>query len=154
MRNLQNSDNIFFEEYKRLDKLCSDMYSCQNGVSEYIFQMDNVYNSGLSYISSWSFDYKNLKHIRFLRNQIAHDPDIYQISKPEDLNFVKNFYSRIISGDDPLTLLRASKSQKKAVSYNTKTVDYKPAKQKSNAWLFFAIVLLMLAIIYFIALRQ
>lgn len=150
MRNLQNSDNNFFEEYKRLDKLCSDMYSCQNGVSEYISQMDNVYNFGLSYISSWSFDYKRLKHIRFLRNQIAHNPDIYQISKPEDLNFVKNFYSRIISGNDPLTLLR----QKKAVSYNTQTVDYKPAKQKSNAWLFFAIVLLMLAIIYFIAHRQ
>ncbi len=126
------------------------MYSCQNGVSEYISQMDNVYNFGLSHISSWSFDYKSLKHIRFLRNQIAHDPDIYQISKPEDLNFVKNFHSRIISGNDPLTLLR----QKKAVSYNTQTVNYKPAKQKSNAWLFFAIVLLMLAIIYFIALRQ
>ena len=41
---MQPADNDFFEEYKRLDRLCADMYSCQNGVSEYINQMENNTN--------------------------------------------------------------------------------------------------------------
>lgn len=39
---MQPADNEFFEEYKHLDKLCGDMYSCRNGISEYIDQMDTM----------------------------------------------------------------------------------------------------------------
>ena len=33
---MNERDNVFFEEYKHLNKLCGDMYLVQNGVSEYI----------------------------------------------------------------------------------------------------------------------
>lgn len=103
---MQLQDNDFFEEYKRLDRLCSDMYSCQNGISEYIAQMENNSNQGRCRVSSWESDYKTLKHVRWVRNQIAHDSGSCQISEPEDLTFVLDFYDRIFSGQDSLTLLR------------------------------------------------
>lgn len=109
---MQPADNEFFEEYKHLDKLCGDMYSCRNGISEYIDQMDNKSYKGSPLIPSWNSDYKMLKHIRWVRNQIAHDSGSYQVSEPEDLEFVRNFYDRIFSGQDPLTLLR--KEEEKA----------------------------------------
>ena len=34
-------DNEFFEKYKSLERLCSDMYSCKNGVSLYIEDMES-----------------------------------------------------------------------------------------------------------------
>ena len=37
---MEQIDNKFFEEYKRLDKLCGEIFSCRNGVSEYITQME------------------------------------------------------------------------------------------------------------------
>ena len=37
---MQAIDNEFFEAYKRLDRLCSDIYGCRNGVSQYIEDMD------------------------------------------------------------------------------------------------------------------
>ena len=109
---MQPADNEFFEEYKHLDKLCGDMYSCRNGISEYIDQMDIKSYKGSPLIPSWNSDYKMLKHIRWVRNQIAHDSGSYQVSEPEDLEFVRNFYDRIFSRQDPLTLLR--KEEEKA----------------------------------------
>ena len=116
-------DNEFFEEYKRLAKLCSEMYSCQNGVSEYISQMEIESYRGQYSISSWDSDYKMLKHVRWIRNQIAHDAGAYQISEPNDLIFVKNFYKRILSGNDPLTLLMKSTEVKSNIVVQTKKIE-------------------------------
>ncbi len=154
---LHIADNDFFEAYKRLDKLCSEMYSCQNGVSEYIAQMERLTYNGQYRVSSWDTDYKTLKHVRWVRNQIAHDSGSYQISEPDDLDFVQDFRSRIFSGDDPLTLLRKAiesegnlrKLQKKQASetkiqrpqaqqytYQAQPEQPKhaPEKEKSHAW--------------------
>lgn len=103
---LQLSDIRFFEEYKRLDNLCSDMYSCQNGVSEYIAQMEQKSSQGRYRISSWDSDYKMLKHVRWVRNQIAHSSSNCQMSEATDLKSVQDYYDRILSGSDSLTLLR------------------------------------------------
>ena len=37
---MQERDNTFFEAYKRLDRLCADMYGGQNGVSQYLEDME------------------------------------------------------------------------------------------------------------------
>lgn len=152
------ADNVFFEAYKRLDKLCSEMYSCQNGVSEYIAQMERETYQGQYRVSSWNTDYKMLKHIRWVRNQIAHDFGLYQISEPEDLDFVQDFHSRIYSGSDPLTLLRKAiesenairRQQKKQADENRiqrprvqqytyqtppELSKHTPEKKKSHAWI-------------------
>ena len=176
MSDLHIADNDFFEAYKRLDKLCSEMYSCQNGVSEYIAQMERLTYKGQYRVSSWNNDYKMIKHVRWVRNQIAHDSGTFQISEPDDLGFVQDFRSRIFSGNDPLTLLRKAiesedslrRQQKKQASeariqrsqvqqytYQAppEPLKYSPEKKKSRAWIGVlvgvGIVALILLILYF-----
>ena len=103
-------DNEFFEEYKRLDRLCSDMYSCKNGVSRYIEDMESRSRREASSILFWYTDYKLLKHLRWIRNRIAHETDNYQISSESDLQNMRDFYERILSGQDPIALLEKSKA--------------------------------------------
>ena len=55
---MQAIDNEFFEAYKRLDRLCSDIYGCRNGVSQYIEDMERVSYQGRLAIPSWEQAYK------------------------------------------------------------------------------------------------
>lgn len=156
---MQPADNDFFEEYKRLDRLCADMYSCQNGVSEYINQMENKSYQGQYRVSSWTSDYKMLKHIRWVRNQIAHDSGISQISEREDLEFVQDFYERIFSGQDPLTLLRkaieteAERRKQQKTQHTNPAQTYTPPRtytsdnRKTHGWIGIIIGLGILALI-------
>ena len=50
-----------------------------------------------------------LKHVRWVRNKLAHDSGAYQISEENDIAFVQDFYERIFYGSDPLTQLRKTK---------------------------------------------
>lgn len=61
----------FYDEYKRLDKFCRDMFSGQDG-AEYIKQMENnaLYRY---YVPTWDEDLRQLKRMRHLRNQLAHE---------------------------------------------------------------------------------
>ena len=157
MNDLQPQDNAFFEEYKHLEKLCSEVFFCRSGVSEYITQMENDSYPGSVYVPSWEADYKALKRIRWVRNRIAHDDGMCQISMPEDLAFAKAFSERILSCSDPLAQLRQAekaeaerrRAQKK--QQNKQEPDYiprctntysaqAPAKHRSKTriWIFLA----------------
>lgn len=116
-------DNEFFEAYKRLDKLCREIFDCKNGVSEYISQMENMPN-GRYRIASWDSDYKMLKHLRWLRNQIAHDTTGNSISTQEDILWAESFYNRIMEQKDPFSQLRKIECRKKKqTSPNSRTVE-------------------------------
>ena len=113
---MHKSDSSFFEAYKKLDKLCSDLCAEKNGISAYIAEMEYESSYGHSAVSSWDSDLKALKHVRWVRNRIAHDTEISRISESSDLAFVLDFHNRIISGQDSLALLRIAKeSQRKKV---------------------------------------
>ena len=93
------------EKYKRLDSICRDIFSCQYGVSEYINQMEYVSVYRQSQVPSWREDYRTLKRLRWLRNQIVHetyatDCDI------DDIELLDDFQVRILTQTDPLALLR------------------------------------------------
>lgn len=103
---MQILDNEFFEAYKRLDRLCSDIYGCRNGVSQYIEDMDRASYQGRLAVPMWEQSYKTLKHLRWVRNQIAHDSGQLQICEKCDIQDTNGFYDDIISGRDPLTQLR------------------------------------------------
>lgn len=105
-------DMAFFEEYKRLEKLCGDMFSSRQGVSDYLSRMEALRSEGLFCVPSWDADYRLLKHIRWVRNRLAHDDVSAQISEQADLAFVKDFYGRILSGRDPLAQLSRIRQQK------------------------------------------
>ena len=117
-------DNAFFEEYKRLDRLCGDMYACQNGVSAYLAAMESKAVRGSARMACWDSDYRQLKHIRWVRNRIAHDSGSLRISEPDDLAFVQDFYNRIFEGRDALTLLRKAEEQprQKQQKYEQQTI--------------------------------
>ena len=72
----------FIESYKHLDKICGEMFETQYGVSAYIEEMlNNPHGSFL--VRGWENDLKQLKHYRWIRNQIVHEPDCSEESMCE-----------------------------------------------------------------------
>ena len=87
----------FIESYKHLDKICGEMFETQYGVSAYIEEMlNNPHGSFL--VRGWENDLKQLKHYRWIRNQIVHEPDCYEETMCEagDDEWLDDFYERII----------------------------------------------------------
>ena len=103
---MQKLDNDFFEAYKRLDRLCSDIYGCRNGVSRYIDDLEHVSYRDRFAVPLVDAAYKSLKHLRGVRNQIAHDPGQFQICEECDIRQIDEFYDCLMTGNDPLTVLR------------------------------------------------
>ncbi len=106
----------FQEEYKRLDRLCRDCLGSTEGVSEYIRQMDSASWEGQQSVDLWKTDYKSLKHVRWIRNQLAHEVGTLtsNICEQSDLDFVKSFYQRILDSTDSLSLLRKARASRTA----------------------------------------
>ncbi len=162
---MQVLDNKFFEEYKRLEKLCSDMYSCNSGVSGYIADMEQKAARGERMVPSWANDYKMLKHVRWARNRIAHDTTGEQFSEASDLAFVQEFYGRILKGQDSLALLRAAEAKPAKQPrpsarpyqqpYEYRQTQEKPHKKKHKGvttvilMLFTILLLVYLYVVYF-----
>ena len=104
----------FQEEYKRLDRLCKDYLSSNEGVSEYIKQMESTSWNNRRYVRTWEDDYRQLKHVRWVRNQLAHEVGTLDsgFCTEEDLIWVKTFHDRIINGNDPFTIMRKEKEER------------------------------------------
>lgn len=120
---MHSSDIEFFEQYKRLDKLCGEIYSCRGGISAYIDDMESVYAKGLRSVPMWAHDFKMLKHVRWVRNQIAHEGSDYCVSEGEDVDFIYDFYDRIFDGEDPISQLEKAASAPDKKSRKTQQVQ-------------------------------
>ena len=149
VRVLNKTDNEFFEQYKRLNKLCCEIYDCQNGVSAYIEQMENDAYEGRKFVRMWDSDYKSLKHVRYIRNRLAHDYVGSQLSDQNDIVFVQSFYKRILSGNDPLAVLEKSKAAKKKAK--KQPVNHNKKKQNNTLLLFVTISLVILVLLFIAA---
>ena len=105
----------FIDSYKRLEKLCSEIYNDNHGVSSYIDEMINT-PIGARYVSGWDEDLKQLKHYRWVRNQIVHDPGCTEenMCEYEDAQWLDNFRSRIMEANDPLALYRKARNPQPA----------------------------------------
>ena len=95
----------FIESYKHLEKLCGEVLNDDRRISAYIDEMINT-PRGSYLVRGWDDDLKQLKHYRWVRNQIAHKPDYTEqnLCKPSDAVWLDAFYSRIMNQTDPLTL--------------------------------------------------
>ena len=113
------SDNEFFEDYKKLDKLCGEMFGCGNGISEYISRMEKTAR-GPRLVPTWKTDLYKLKKIRSVRNKIAHEASRSTISSIEDISFAKSFYTRMMKQRDPLSELKRVKQERGGRSQNAK----------------------------------
>lgn len=95
----------FIDEYKRLEKLCGQALGEDGRVTAYIDAMRAI-PDGERYVSTWQEDLKRLKHYRWMRNRIVHEPDCNEknMCAPEDAKWLRNFRTRLEKHKDPLTL--------------------------------------------------
>ncbi|MFR8104988.1 DUF6548 family protein [Eubacterium sp.] len=171
---MNDIENRFFEQYKKLDNLCKDLLNSKQGVSTYIAQMENTPAFERRYVNSWDSDYKMLKHIRWVRNDIAHSD--YQSECTEgDIAYARNFYTRIMKQEDPFSIINKRKiaqfrkQSSKTVDINqfrkqsSKTVDINKSNQNHIAGRrkkytvnkeLMALIIIIIVIVLFIVLRM
>ena len=103
----------FIDSYKKLEKLCNEMYGDKHGVSLYIDEMINT-PVGSCYVKSW--------------NQIVHEPGCTETNmcNRDDIQWINNFYTRMMSTSDPLALYR------KTIRSNRKTHSSSGGKSASR----------------------
>lgn len=120
----------FLETYKRLEKLCGEILNDDRRISAYIDEMTNTL-SGVYFVSGWNEDLKQLKHYRWVRNQIAHNPDCTEenMCNEQDTQWISAFYTRIMNQTDPLSLYR--KAMHLSQKQPTKNVEWQHS-QKEN----------------------
>ena len=137
----------FIEAYKHLEKLCGEVLNDDRRISAYIDEMINK-PRGQYIVSGWNEDLKKLKHYRWVRNKITHEPDCTEenMCEPNDTVWLQNFYSRIMNQTDPLTLYAKATNQNRLRQYNNKTqsIPYTNTNRKKPGFLavlaYFAIV--------------
>lgn len=63
-------------------------------------------------VACWEKDYKQLKKMRWIRNKLVHETNSFQenIINREDVEWLKNFRTRIMECTDPFSLLYQSRN--------------------------------------------
>ena len=104
----------FLDLYKNVDSFLKDAYSSNNGVTNYIQEMERQFEDGNKYVQNWRIDYDRLKHMRWLRNQFAHELSFdAEILEQEDYDWLDSFYKKLFSATDPIALLYTVKRKQK-----------------------------------------
>ena len=93
------------EEYKYVEAICRDMLDDEKGVSAYIEELDKTPVTVRYWITEWNDEYRQLKHIRWLRNQIAHSTESVACSQA-DVDWLKGFHNRLLTQQDLLAKAR------------------------------------------------
>lgn len=133
----------FIESYKHLEKICGEIMNDERRLSAYIDEMLKKPN-GAYYVSGWNDDLKQLKHYRWVRNQISHEPGCSEqnMCEPSDAIWLDDFYARIMNQTDPLALYyqatkpratqRAFQMQNQPQIYHTSTNNTYKQSHKHN----------------------
>lgn len=118
---LLDVENRFFTLYKSVDSICRDMFRNEHhyndkgeevfGVSAYISIMEREYPSIRYQFPNWNDQYKLLKHLRWLRTQIAHSPQTSECSE-SDLSDLTRFYQQLMNQTDILALAYQAKKRR------------------------------------------
>lgn len=147
---MNKTDMEFFETYKRLDRLCSDVFGLRNGgVTRYIDELKAIG-------SEYSEDCKTLKRLRHIRNQMAHDEGTfdYQICDRDDIIWLNAFYNRIMKRTDPLAV--HYRTGRKAQNTVRNSVQHNSSRHRKNRKanvifniIFFLIIIACACYIYF-----
>ena len=121
------------EEYKYVDAICRDMLGAEKGVSAYIEQLDKTPGTVRYWITEWNDEYRQLKHIRWLRNQIAHSTGYVECTQ-SDLDWLKGFHNRLLTQKDLLAKAHRviQESQIQNQQQQAKTILAAAPKQGAN----------------------
>lgn len=151
---MNSIENELFEEFKYVDNICRDMYRAEKGVTTYIEQMEMTPQAVSSRIPQWEYDYKQLKHVRWVRNQISHEICYVECTEA-DVNWLKDFHNRLLNCQDPLALLNAASTRTQTnnkATYNQPPSDYYPYNypekdRNNNLWLWIVLLIVGLAVV-------
>ena len=94
----------FFDEYKKLDALCKDMYAFEKGVTDYLNNMEENFQQGTHTVRGWDRDYRAIKRLRHIRNLIGHKAGSSGCTEA-DFNDLQRIHLRFLQHEDPLLLL-------------------------------------------------
>ena len=142
----------FFDEFKLLDNLCRDIYGDsvdkKLGVTLYIEDMDSNNYSGTIKVSGWDADYRSLKRVRNIRNELAHSRNSISVDicSQEDIDFLRSFRSRILNQTDPISLLRKRNTQQRSHSSSQPNYTYM-VKKKKTAGCFLGVLASLLVVV-------
>lgn len=121
---MDNLNFIFFEEFKHLDKLCGELYDVERGgVTSYINDMKNVVPYDYRHITNWKEDLEQLTRMCHIRNNLAHAPGAFdeETCTQKDINWVQDFYERILHQLDPMAMLYQKTKEQGQALENQKT---------------------------------
>ena len=123
----------FIDSYKHLEKLCGEVLNDDRRISAYIDEMISK-PRGEYYVRGWNEDLRKLKHYRWIRNQIVHAPGCTEdnMCDAEDVQWLDQFYARIMNQTDPLALYWRATRPRPAVRNEQNHTQIKPTQQQNN----------------------
>ena len=135
---MNNLNYIFFEEFKKLEKLCGEMYGSHNGVTNYIDDMKDVPYSNYRDIPNWEDDLSQLKKMRHIRNNLAHEEGAFakKVCTKNDIRWIQTFIKRIMNQSDPLAIQHRNQKNKEKGTL------------LSKVGIFFVVVLLVVLMVF------
>lgn len=137
----------FMESYKRLERLCGDRISEEKPVQAYI---DEMYNTprGWDLIRDWDDDLKHLKRCKKLRNSIAHEPDCTEENTVgrQDIEWLEDFYHRLLNGTDPLSLYKKATAPKRVA--RPQCDERKQPAETDNSGVLVAVLMVIIIAIF------
>ena len=148
----------FLEEYKYVDAICRDMLGAEKGVTAYIEQLDETPMTVRYWITEWNDEYRQLKHIHWLRNQIVHNTGSVECNQ-SDLDWLKDFHNRLLTQQDLLAkarrVVQESQIQRQQQLAKTVTVAapkpganvYRSPKGPRKSWILIAVIAALAIII-------
>ena len=154
-------DNIhieLLEEYKYVDAICRGMLGAEKGVTAYIEQLDETPVTVRYWITEWNDEYRQLKHIRWLRNQIAHSTGSVECTQ-SDLDWLKCFHNRLLTQKDLLAkahrVIKESQIQRQQQLAKTVTAAapkpganvYRSPRGPRKSWILIAVIAALAIII-------
>ena len=146
------------EEYKYVDAICRDMLGTKKGVSAYIEQLDETPMTVRYWITEWNDEYRQLKHIRWLRNQIVHSTGNVECTQ-SDLDWLKDFHNRLLTQQDLLAkahrVIKESQIQRQQQLAKTVTAAapkpganvYRSPRGPRKSWILIAVIAALAIII-------
>ena len=139
------------EEYKYVDKICQEMLGAGKGVTAYIEQLDETPMTVRYWSTEWNDEYKQLKHVRWLRNQIAHSTGTVDCTQ-SDLEWLKGFHNRLLTQQDLLAkahrVIKESQIQRQQQLAKTVTAAapkpganvYRSPRGPRKSWILIAVI--------------
>lgn len=146
---MNNLNFIFLEEYKHLDRLCSELYDGEPGVTNYINDMKSVDWNDCRHIPSWKTNLSQLIRLRHIRNHLAHTEGAFHenLCTNKDVDWLKDFHRQILKQEDPLAMLRKCSLVKKVYKH-TDTANGNKTFLWGNVFLVISVFLVLITVVY------